>query len=39
MRQHASWQGVAAWIEGDRSFAFSSTLELFRAIDQSVSAQ
>ena len=39
MRQHASWQGVAAWIEGERSFAFSSTLELFRTIDQSVSAQ
>ena len=39
MRQHASWQGVAAWIEGDRSFAFSSTLELFRAIDQSVSQE
>ena len=39
MRQHASWQGVAAWIEGERSFAFSSTLELFRAIDQSVSQE
>ena len=39
MRQHASWQGIAAWIEGDRSFAFSSTLELFRAIDRSVSTQ
>ena len=39
MRQHASWQGIAAWIEGDRRFTFSSTLELFRAIDQSVSAQ
>lgn len=39
MRQHASWQGVAAWIEGDRSFVFSSTLELFRAIDQIVSQE
>lgn len=38
-RENASWQGIAAWIEGDRRFTFSSTLELFRAIDQSVSAQ
>ena len=31
-RHHASWQGVAQWVERDKSSRFESALELFRLV-------